>query len=149
MSEPRLPNRRAFLGALAGVPAVAAFSDSTLPTIGIERIRSAFFRKSGETPSPSLPTISASGSGKSACWMSSASSPASSAAAHQPRALSAFRALRRFGTTATGMVSTAPADALTTAGVTSAARFSGMTMPDAPAAAAVLISVPKFCGSWR
>ena len=51
-------------------------------------------------------------------------------------------------TRATGRCSTAPAEALQTAGVTSAARRSGITTPAAPAHSAVRQIEPRFCGSW-
>ena len=44
--------------------------------------------------------------------------------------------------------STAPADALQTAGVTSAARRSGITTPSRPRTSAVRQIAPRFCGSW-
>ncbi len=51
-------------------------------------------------------------------------------------------------TRATGRCSTAPAEALHTAGVTSAARRSGITTPAAPAHSAVRQIEPRFWGSW-
>ena len=51
-------------------------------------------------------------------------------------------------TRATRRCSTAPAEALHTAGVTSAARRSGITTPAAPAHSAVRQIEPRFCGSW-
>ena len=61
------------------------------PTIGISRITSADFRISEPTPPPSAPTMRARGSGRSAVWISTASSPVSSAATHQPRRSSALK----------------------------------------------------------
>ncbi len=61
--------------------------------------------------------------------------------------MASARKSARLRTRATGRCSTAPADALQTAGVTSAERRSGMTTPVAPAASAVRQIAPRFCGS--
>ncbi len=50
-------------------------------------------------------------------------------------------------TRATGQRSTAPADALATAGVTPTARSLGMTTPCAPRAWAERMMAPRLCGS--
>ena len=50
-------------------------------------------------------------------------------------------------TRATRRCSTAPADALTTAGVTAAARRSQMTRPVTPAHSALRAIAPRFWGS--
>ncbi len=49
---------------------------------------------------------------------------------------------------ATGRCSTAPAEALHTAAVTSAERRSGITRPAAPAHSAAPAIAPRFWGSW-
>ena len=97
-------------------------SDATLPTIGIETIKSHALRTIGEMPDPSDPITKAAGKGKSESNKSCDRSPVSRPIAHRPDSLSASIARTRFGCCVMERCSTAPADALTTAGVTPAAR---------------------------
>src|SRR5215218_1556019 len=126
--------------------ATLTLSESTLPASGIETIPSHARRTSGRRPRPSAPSTKATPPSRSAPQ----SCVPSSEAAPQTQRSGPFTSVRkraRFGTTAIGRCSTAPADARETAGVTRADPCEGTITPVAPAPSALRTTAPRLCGS--
>ena len=103
-------------------PATAALSDPIAPRIGIRTNRSQRRRTAGPRPWPSLPTTIASGPRRSA-WRAVSGASASAPTIRRPRTWRSARAPGRSSTGASRRCSTAPAEALTAAGLSGAWRF--------------------------
>src|SRR5215211_795435 len=126
--------------------ATLTLSESTLPASGIETIPSHARRTSGRRPRPSAPSTNATPPSSSACQ--SCVAPSDEAPqTHRSGPFTSVRKRARFGTTATGRCSTAPADARETAGVTRADPCEGTTTPVAPAPSPLRTTAPRLCGS--
>ena len=122
-------------------PATAAFSEPTAPLIGIRMNTSHRRRTAGPRPWPSLPTTIASGPRRSVWRAVSGASPRRRRSAARARA-GRLSAAGRSSTGQSSRCSTAPADALTAAGLSGAWRCVGKMTPWTPAASALRSSVP-------
>jgi len=102
--------------------ATEAFSEPTLPLIGIEAIISHFWLTSVDSPLPSPPITMAVGNLKSTC-VYPVVPPMLTPITQTPRRFRPSTVCEMFATIATARYSTAPAEALATAGVIPTARL--------------------------
>src|SRR5690606_1351814 len=140
------PLRRRSTSYIRRAAATEALREATRPATGKRTSRSQVSSISRLMPRPSLPMPSARGRVPSASVTSEAASGALPTI-DNPDASSSPAVRRRLVTRTTGTYSTAPAEALPTAGVRPAARRFGMITPWAPAASAVRRMEPKLWGS--
>ena len=121
--------------------------ERTGPAVGIEHQKIAALAHQFVQPFPSPPSTSAdrTASCPRRCGGDRRARPGPPSSSPLPSSSSIARAI--FFTRATGRCATAPAEARAAASVSPAARRSGMTTPLAPAASAVRMIAPRFCGS--
>ena len=139
-----LSRRRRRSSNAATAPALATFSDSTPPSIGIASSPSHSSRTAGESPSVSLPSTSATRRGSSA---SSSDSPAAcSPSTVNPPSRSAAQPSSAVAARSTGARNATPAEALTTSGSIAGAPRRGSSTPSRPAAVALRSTMPTLAG---
>ena len=127
--------------------ATPALSDSTADPIGIDAMTSHCSRTRRDSPLPSEPTTSTTGSVENGRSLIETSPPPSSPTTNTPAALSPCSVRTRLVTRATGTRAAAPADTFHADAVAPAARRSGTRTPCAPNAPADRRTAPRL--RWR
>ena len=122
-------------------------SDSTGPAIGIETVTSQVWRTSRDSPLPSDPTTSTSGSAARSKWSSDTEPSASNPAIISPAVAYSRRVRVRFVARATGSRAAVPADARQATAVMLAERRCGTTTPCPPNALTERTTAPRLRGS--